>query len=209
MVDQITIRLDEFALRQFDDSTYLGTQVPANKDEFMTHLKTLLKSDKSLKLVDGYAPFCKHIFVKNWVPGVLVGAAKITPENVHLLESGYKARTEKELAVLCRWFPKGKVPIPEATVLDLILYSKEQITKECQAMGNPIPTEDYDWGLISVKGQTEGTKNPFFGCLHPYIYIYMSTIFNPFPIVEVRFSRNEPLFLFFFPPSKLCCALEA
>jgi len=158
MVDKIRIRLDEFAFRQFDDPTYLGTQIPAKKEEFMEHLNALLKSDKTLALADGYAPFCKHIFVKNWVPGVLVGAIKITGENAHLLESGYKARTEKELPVLCRWFVKDKVTIPQATVLDLILYSREQVIKECQAMGNPIPTEDYDWALISVKGQTEGTK---------------------------------------------------
>jgi hypothetical protein len=155
MTDQIKIRLDEFAYRQFDDPTYLGTQVRTNKEEFMTHLRELLKKDKPA-LVDGYAPFCKHIFVKNWVPGVLVGAIAITPENVHLIESGYKARTEKELPVLCRWFSKDKVTTPEATVLDLILYSREQVVKECEAMGNPIPTEDYDWALIAVKGQTEG-----------------------------------------------------
>ena len=160
MVDQLKIRLDEFAFRQFDDPTYLGTRVPANKEEFMKTLNAMLKSDKSLTLVDGYAPFCKHIFVKNWVPGVLVGAAKITPENNHLVQSGYKARTEKELPVLVRWFPKDKISIPEATVLDLILYSREQVIKECEAMGNPVPTEDYDWALISVKGQTEGTSQP-------------------------------------------------
>lgn len=27
-------------------------------------------------------------------------------------------------------------------------------------MGNPIPTEDYDWGLISVKGQLEDFELP-------------------------------------------------
>lgn len=157
MTDQIKIRLDEFAFRQFDDPTYLGTQVPTDKDAFMKHLREVLKSDKPA-LADGYAPFCKHIFVKNWVPGVLVGAIAITPENQHLLQSGYKARTEKELPVLCRWFAKDQVSIPQATVLDLILYSREQVTKECQAMGNPIPTEDYDWALIAVKGQTEGAQ---------------------------------------------------
>lgn len=158
MCDQIKLRLDEFAFRQFDDPTYLGTQVRTDKAEFMQKLDALLKSDKSIQLADGYAPFCKHIFVKNWVPGVLVGAIPITEENKSLLESGYKARTEKELPVLCRWFPKDKVVAPEATVLDLILYSREQVAKECEAMGNPIPTEEYDWALISVKGQTEGTK---------------------------------------------------
>jgi hypothetical protein len=160
MVDQLKIRLDEFAFRQFDDPTYLGTQIPASKEAFMKTLIETLQTDKSLSLVDGYAPFCKHIFVKNWIPGILVGAAKITPDNVHLLQSGYKARTEKELPVLVRWFPKDKISIPESTVLDLILYSREQVIKECEAMGNPVPTEDFDWALISVKGQTEDFELP-------------------------------------------------
>lgn len=178
MCDQIKIRLDEFAFRQFDDPTYLGTQVRTDKAEFMQKLNELLKSDKSLKLADGYAPFCKHIFVKNWVPGVLVGAIAITPENKHLIESGYKARTEKELPVLCRWFPKGAVIAPEATVLDLILYSRDQVIKECEAMGNPVPTEDYDWALISVKGQTEGTSRFLLLPCHPHLSQFLTLAHN-------------------------------
>jgi len=50
---------------------------------------------------DGYAPFCKHIFVENFV-GARVGAAKITSENEHLLRSGYSKRRLEELAVLTR-----------------------------------------------------------------------------------------------------------
>lgn len=181
MVDQLKIRLDEFAFRQFDDPTYLGTQLRTDKAEFMQKLNELLASDRSLRLVDGYAPFCKHIFVKNWVPGVSVGAAKITPENVHLLQSGYKARTEKELAVLCRWFPKDKVEIPEATMLDLILYSREQVIKECEAMGNPVPTEDYDWALISVKGQTEGTFPSLF-LNYCHLHLFYRLLYREVPI---------------------------
>ena len=37
--------------------------------------------------------------------------------------------------------------------MDLILYSKEQIQKECEAMGNEDQHKniDYDFGIISVK----------------------------------------------------------
>lgn len=38
-------------------------------------------------LVDGYAPFCKHIFVPNFT-GAPVGALPITDANRHLLQSG-------------------------------------------------------------------------------------------------------------------------
>ena len=58
----------------------------------------------------------------NFVSGVKVGSLPITDANKHLVESSYVARTEKELPVLVRYFPKGKIEIPDATYLDLILY---------------------------------------------------------------------------------------
>jgi hypothetical protein len=39
------------------------------------------------------------------------------------------------LAVLVQYFDRRKVPPPLATHLDIILYSREQIIKENQAMG--------------------------------------------------------------------------
>ena len=38
-------------------------------------------------LVDGYAPFCKHIFIPNDT-GATAGALPITDDNRHLLQSG-------------------------------------------------------------------------------------------------------------------------
>ena len=37
--------------------------------------------------------------------------------------------------------------------MDLILYSKEQVQKEVEAMGNTDPNKDvdYDFGIVSVK----------------------------------------------------------
>lgn len=54
---------------------------------------------------------------------------------------------------MVRYFPKGTVPLEKAKYLDLILYSKEQIQKENEAMGQTDPNEkvDYDYGIISVK----------------------------------------------------------
>lgn len=81
-------------------------------------------------LVDGYAPFCKHIFVPNFAE-VKRTIVPITPENTATLVTGYEARTEKELAVLSRWFPAdalGETGV--AGFLDIILYSRDQIRKE-------------------------------------------------------------------------------
>ena len=72
----------------------------------------------------------KHVFVPNFAK-VKRTAIAITPENEMHLRTGYEARTEKELPVLSRWFPRENVGDPgEAAFLDVILYSREQIRKE-------------------------------------------------------------------------------
>jgi hypothetical protein len=113
-------------------------------------------------LVDGYAPFCKHVFVPNFA-GARCGALRITPANAALLRSGYGARTPAELPVLQRWFPEAAVaPVPVAKMLDVILYSREQLVAERAATGRgdgpPLPPAP--WGVISVKAQDEGFELP-------------------------------------------------
>ena len=53
-------------------------------------------------LVPGYAPFCKHIFVPNFV-GAKLGALPITDSNRRHLQCGYSRRRPEELAVLTRF----------------------------------------------------------------------------------------------------------
>jgi hypothetical protein len=84
-------------------------------------------------LVDGYAPFCKHLFVPNTF-GVKCGYAEKTEEVMRHCKSGYEQRKEGELAVLVEWVDAQDVPPPLATHLDVILYSREQITLENIAM---------------------------------------------------------------------------
>ena len=78
---------------------------------------------------------------------------------VEQLRSGYSSRTEKELPVLSRWFPKEVVgtDVPTARYLDLILYSREQIRKENEAMGEDSGS-DAPWGIVSIKAQDVGTQ---------------------------------------------------
>ena len=65
----------------------------------MTHLfYILIYLFFSFLLLD----FCKHIFVPNFA-NVLSNVVEITEDNKALVESGYEARTEKELAVLTRY----------------------------------------------------------------------------------------------------------
>ena len=94
----------------------------------------------------------KHLFIPNFA-GVKCGYAEISPENQHLIRSEYEARKENELAVLIQYFDSEQVAAPLATHLDIILYSREQIILENQAMGDEPPSTSAPWGIISVKGQ--------------------------------------------------------
>jgi hypothetical protein len=52
------------------------------------------------------------------------------------------------------------MPDTKASHLDIILYSREQITKENIAMGSTPPDTDAPWGIISVKAQDRDTELP-------------------------------------------------
>lgn len=148
--------LDPFADRQFDDPAYKGTCVKWDKEDFCKRISEHVTPES---LVPGYAPFCVHAFVPNFC-GATVGVLPITAENRHLLESGYQARTPKELPVLMRWFPAANVTIPAAKFLDIIFYSREQLIKERAAMGDTTPVPPQPWGLISIKAQDEAHETP-------------------------------------------------
>ncbi|NII12155.1 DUF3228 family protein [Oleiagrimonas sp. C23AA] len=90
------------------------------------------------KVLQGYAPFCQLHVHRNWTSTRCM-AVPITDENRHLLQSAYEARSSKELPVLVRWF-EGVEP-PVANYLLPILYSREQLAKEGEAI-------DADWGVV-------------------------------------------------------------
>ncbi|KAG2452022.1 hypothetical protein HYH02_003060 [Chlamydomonas schloesseri] len=161
LITSKTFFLDNFALRQWDDPNYGGTRISFDKAEFVKRIQD--EFDKGSPLVDGYAPFCKHIFVPNFV-GARLGALTITDANRGLLRSGYTKRRPEEMAVLTRWFCSADVEVPEAKYLDIILYSREQLVKEYDAMptkagaGEELPPSP--WGIISVKAQDEPFETP-------------------------------------------------
>ncbi|KAF8063689.1 hypothetical protein HT031_003544 [Scenedesmus sp. PABB004] len=153
--------LDAFAARQWDDPNYSGTRLSCDKAAFVRTVHELYAAG-GCALVDGYAPFCKHLFVPNFV-GAAVGSLRITPANRHLLRSAYTRRRPEELAVLTRWFPEAVVaPVPAAAHLDIILYSREQLVQEHEDMpskaGAPLPPAP--WGIISIKAQAEDFETP-------------------------------------------------
>ena len=168
--------VDPFCFRQFPlshadrASSYGGAKITMTCEDFESVVNGYIDSrgaaeDGGPVLEVGYAPFCKHVFIPNSAPsggGFItdskINTIEITPGNEHLLRTEYEARNEKELPVLTRFFPKEKFDtdvLPQATWLDVILYSREQIKKENAAMGDEPTTEfdDVPWGIVSVKPQ--------------------------------------------------------
>jgi hypothetical protein len=92
-------------------------------EQFQAHLN----AHAPLKVLDGYAPFCKLFVYENWTSTRCL-TVPVTDANRHLLRSGYEARNREELPVLVRWF-EG-VESPRASYLVVILYSAEQLAKE-------------------------------------------------------------------------------
>ena len=100
-------------------------------------------------LVDGYAPFCKHLFLANDTP-TRAAFAPITDENRRHLRSGYLARRPGERAVLERWF-EG-IDAPRANWLDVILYGHCQLLAEARDYPDVQAVPDCDWGIVSIIG---------------------------------------------------------
>eukprot|EP01017_Pseudomicrothorax_dubius_P010221 TRINITY_DN1361_c0_g1_i1.p1 TRINITY_DN1361_c0_g1~~TRINITY_DN1361_c0_g1_i1.p1 ORF type:complete len:195 (-),score=58.66 TRINITY_DN1361_c0_g1_i1:62-646(-) len=145
------IVIDPFAYRQFEKKEGAQNVIEYGLEEFQERINQLYDPSQ---LADGYAPFCKHLFVKNFTT-TKMGYAKITKENEHLLRTVYEARTEKELPVLRRFFPYDNITPQVAEYLDIILYHRTQVEKENAAMGNQDPNKDidYEWGIVSIKPQ--------------------------------------------------------
>eukprot|EP01025_Chloroclados_australasicus_P024576 TRINITY_DN2464_c0_g1_i1.p2 TRINITY_DN2464_c0_g1~~TRINITY_DN2464_c0_g1_i1.p2 ORF type:complete len:203 (-),score=27.45 TRINITY_DN2464_c0_g1_i1:595-1203(-) len=152
-----TFYLDDFALRQWDDPNYQGTRISYDKVKFVEQIQK--HYDQHQELAPGYADFCKHVFIPNFV-GAKVGAMEITEENKKFLQTGYVKRRPDELAVLSRWFPADQVNVAEAKYLDIILYSREQIILENEARNDKVDVPDVPWGIISVKAQDEPFETP-------------------------------------------------
>ena len=85
-----TFCMDPFGARQFDlTNTKVSCNINYNPEKFTAIVEE--SYEKKPVLVDGYAPFCKHLFVPNFV-GAKVGYMEITPENEHKLKTAYEAR---------------------------------------------------------------------------------------------------------------------
>ena len=122
----------------------------AIQDATAESFERYINDNAPLKVLDGYAPFCKLHVHRNWTSTRCL-TVPITDDNRHLLRSAYEARTKAELPVLVRWF-EGVEP-PVANYLVVILYSREQMQKE----GDTI---NADWGVVGCMYTKEPEEIP-------------------------------------------------
>jgi hypothetical protein len=149
------ISMTTFALRNWEPEAS-GTRIVGIEPAELTRLCNVAVSEGAA-LVDGYAPFCKHLFLSN-ATSTRCGFAPITDDNRHRLCSGYRRRREGELAVLERWFEGIEAPI--AGYLDVILYSHDQLVTEASDFAEPQAVPDCDWGIVSIIGTLVDREPP-------------------------------------------------
>lgn len=167
MKSSLKIVLEPFCFKQFEPSAG-SLFINFDRDLFTERINEFyLKVKDQGGLHDGYAPFCKHLFIENFTDAI--GAyTEITKDNEGFIKSAYEARRENELAVLNRWLDRKLLeeqiggPIPKAKYLDIILYSKAQVQEENKATGYEDPNMeiDYDFGIVSVKPQDDDHETP-------------------------------------------------
>lgn len=162
------INIDPFCYRQFEKSVCLEkklTFIDVPRDAFVSAVNDALSSGR-VSLVDGYAPFCKHVFLPNeegWSK-CQVPILPVNQDTENLIKSAYIARTDKELPVLVRWIPRDSISpemLPVAEFFDVILYSRDQIRKENSATGEiPAVEDNSPWGIVSIKPQMGNKEIP-------------------------------------------------
>lgn len=145
------VAITEFALRNWEEGASTRI-IGLEPDELVKRCNT-----EGGPLVDGYAPFCKHLFLRN-ESETRAAFARITQDNMHALRSGYVARREGERAVLERWF-EG-IDAPRAEWLDVILYSHDQLVAEARDYPGEQPVPDCDWGIVSIIAVLEPKEPP-------------------------------------------------
>jgi hypothetical protein len=143
----MSIAITDFARRRlFPRDRRITAIQDCTAEAFVQHLG----AESPLRVLDGYAPFCKLHVHRNWT-STRCSVVAITDDNRHRLRSAYEARSDAELPVLVRWF-EGIEP-PVARYLLPILYSREQLAKE----GAPI---DADWGVVGCLYTMEPEEIP-------------------------------------------------
>ena len=108
--DFTSVTMTDYAKgRHFGNPKFAGTKITdIESADFLDNMKVALSLQALAFVTDGYADFCKLVFVKNFT-NAENPVCEITDENRHLLQSGYKLREEAlpvEVPYLSRWMPQ-------------------------------------------------------------------------------------------------------
>ena len=144
------VALTDFAIEHHFDPDKPGTTIDISPQDFEAVINGLIVL-RNFRIRDGYADFCKLLFVENWT-NARAGTLPITDDNRHLLRSGYKARTEDELPVLGRWLEVDYVP--KSSHLCIVLYNRDQMTREGTDIG------EANYGIVAILGQMHNNEEP-------------------------------------------------
>jgi hypothetical protein len=143
----IKVELLDFAKRHFEP-LFAGTKVGVSPQRFMRGLSTAPWYDDRPKTKDGKV-FMRELVVVNFMyDKCLMGKARITDENRHLLQTATVVRQEGETAYESKWFSSIDVNPEPANYLHLILYHADQLKLE----GIPLKT-DAEWGIVSINAE--------------------------------------------------------
>lgn len=115
----------EFSLENFIDS------INVQLEEFEIHPPASFVN----KIQKGDYEFSRLIHMTN-IGNAQLSVLRLRPEYYPFIRTGYSARTKDELPVLSEWLelPKRLHDLrPIANNLTIVLYSKEQVLKECAA----------------------------------------------------------------------------
>ena len=154
------IQLTKFAERHFSKN-FTGTKIlDYTKKDFIDRVNFTYSVERSI-LIDGYAPFCKLLSIKNFTEAK-TGTLPITLENYQYLRSGYSSRTKEELPVLSQWFEIPRMFVPVSDYLVIVLYTKDQLLKEHENKkdGDFELDHDTDYGVVAILGQMSPGEEP-------------------------------------------------
>lgn len=140
----MSIEMCDFAKRQYK-SDFGGTRVTP---EIVNSL--IQMAENPVAEFPGYADFCKILALRNRkedgsflfdsLKCLTVNKKKALADGA-VLHTAYEARNENELPVLVEWISGIETPVAE--FIHLILYSREQMEKEDDAV-------EADWAIVSI-----------------------------------------------------------
>ena len=165
-------------LSSFVDKIFLPKEPGFHKiyqprDIFLSNVQQMYDDYDDIQLCDGYAPYCKHLYVRNFV-AMGMGQLKINQnnENAVVYDDNKEFADGINLPYLNRWFIVEKLPvngIPFGNFINIILYKKDHLKKIAAANnetwveptypGNKTFEEGLNYGIVDIVPVLEKTES--------------------------------------------------